>query len=246
MVKVRVLMSGLGILLLLAVIGIMLGYTGGQDNESGSPRSTRVTGQPGDTVQQVLDLLTDFTLDDLILHSDAIVIGRVTDILPAKRGVLPGEISIIYTDVIVEADRYLYGGPKSERIAIRVWGGRIGNTVMLVEDEAVFTLGEHIVVFLARAPYEVVSPDGIDPLSYYQVTGTCLGKFAYRCRIAYQCGIACRFPCKIMTICAIEKKVAEIKGGWKSTDPFHQTSTNKPKGSTLFFSTLIVIASEAW
>lgn len=202
MLKIRALVSSLGILLLLALV---ISYIGGQDIE-GSPLSTRVTVQPEDTVEEISGLLPQLTVDDLILHSDAIVIGTVTDILPAKYGVVPGEISIIYTDVIVQADRYLFGEPKSERIAIQVWGGRIGDIVMLAEDEPVFILGEHIVVFLARAPYEVVSPDGIDALSYYKVTGACLGKFAYRCGIAY------RFPCKIVTTCAIEKKVAEIKG----------------------------------
>lgn len=207
MVKVRILVSGLGILLLLALVGTMLGYFGGQDNDSGSPLSTRVTAQPGDTIQEISGLLVPYTLNDLILHSDAIVIGRVTDILPAKRGVVPGGIPIIYTDIIVEAGRYLYGEPESEQIAIQVWGGRIGDIVMLVEDEPVFTLGESVVVFLFRPPYELAPiPDGIDALSYYRVTGACLGKFAYRC------GIACRFPCKIVTVCAIEKKVAEIKG----------------------------------
>jgi hypothetical protein len=206
MVKVRVLALGLGILLLLALGGIMLGDTGGQDNESGSPRSTRVTVQPGDTIQQISGLLPQLTIRDLILHSDAIVIGTVTDILPAKRGVLPDGIPIIYTDVIVQVDRYLYGEPKSELIAIQVWGGRIGDIVMLAEDEPVFTLGEDILAFLVRPRWEVASPDGIDPLSYYLVTGACLGKFSYRC------GIACRFPCKIVTICAIEKMVAKIKG----------------------------------
>ena len=65
MLKVRVLVSGLGILLLMALVGIMIGYVGGRDNESGSPLSTRVTVQPGDTVQQVSGLLPAFTLDDL-------------------------------------------------------------------------------------------------------------------------------------------------------------------------------------
>jgi hypothetical protein len=213
MLKVRVLVPGVGILLLLALV--MIGAVGGQDNESGSPLSTRVTVQPGDTVQQVSGLLVPYTLDDLTLHSDAIVIGRVTDILPAKRGVLPGDISIIYTDVIVQVDRYLYGEPKSERIAIQVWGGRIGDTAMVAEDEAVFTVGEDIVVFLFRPPYELGPiPDVIDALNYYRVTGTCMGKFAYQ-RLpdeAVNNGWVKDFPGQAVAISAIEKQVAEIKG----------------------------------
>lgn len=204
MLKGRVLALGLGILLLLALV--MIGYAGGQANEAGSPLSTRVTVQPGDTVEEIIGLLVPCSLNDLVLHSGTIIIGTVTDILPAKRGVLPGEIPIIYTDVILEVDRYLYGEPESERIAIQVWGGRIGNIVMLSFDEVEFTLGEHIVVFLFRPPYEVVSPDGIDALSYYRVSCACQGKFAYRCGIAY------RFPFTLVTTCAIERKVAEIKG----------------------------------
>ena len=51
MLKVRVLVPGLGVLLLLTLVGIMIGYVGGWDNESGSSPSTRVTVQPGDTVR---------------------------------------------------------------------------------------------------------------------------------------------------------------------------------------------------
>jgi hypothetical protein len=209
MSKVRALALGLGILLLLALV---ISYIGGQDNE-GSSLSTRVTVQPGDTlIQQVSSMMPQQTLQDLILRSEAMVIGTVTDILPAKRGVVPGEIPIIYTDVILEVDRYLFGEPESKRIAVRVWGGRIGNTIMLDDNAAVFTLGEHIVGFLFRAPYEVVPPDGIDALSYYEVSCGCLGKFAYEATGLVNNGWVEDFPGQVVAISAIEKQIAEIRG----------------------------------
>jgi hypothetical protein len=213
-VKVKVLPLGLSIVLLLAVVVIVLGYIGGLDNGLSSPLSTQVTLQPGDTVQQISGLMREFTLDDLILESDAIVTGKVADILPARNGTTWDGKPTIYTDVIVQVDRYLYGETKSERIAIQVGGGRIGNTVVLVEDEPVFTLGENIVVFLYRLRYELgFIPGVIDSLSHYGVTGLCMGKFAYQApgKVVNN-GWVKDFPGQAVAVGAIENKVAEIKG----------------------------------
>jgi hypothetical protein len=217
MSKRKALALGLGIPLLLALVIIFI--ISGQGNEEPTPyegpplNTTRVTVQPEDTVKELsTPLPQDPILADLIVHSDTIVIGTVTDILPAKRCTVKF-VPIIYTDVIVEAERYLYGEPQSERVGIQCWGGRIGNEVMIVENEAFFNLGENVVVFLFRIPYKATPPYGIEKLSYYTVCGACLGKFTHQEDGLVDNGWLEDFPGQVLAISTLENQIAEIKGG---------------------------------
>lgn len=115
-----------------------------------------------------------------MLKSDVIVIGKVVDILPAKQAPQPTRPRPeIYTDVVVRAERYLYGQKRTLHIAVRVPGGRVGDTVMRVDASPVFDLGEEVALLLSRMPVDSTPPDRIEKVDYYSVTGYNQGKRQY-------------------------------------------------------------------
>jgi hypothetical protein len=123
-----------------------------------------------------------FSLSEFVNGSDAIVTGHVEDILPSQIGydsVYYGDHQIIYTDIIIKVDRYLYGDFRSDKIAVRINGGRIGNKIFIAEYEADFSRGENVLLFLFRDPnYEMTPvPEGIDTKAYYRTMRLFQGKF---------------------------------------------------------------------
>jgi len=141
--------------------------------------STDFTPLPGDTIQQVSGLMVQMTLDDLVSQSDSIVIGKVIEIREPRWTNEHFGPRTIYTDVIIKPERFLLGF-KADKIAVRVEGGRIGITAMLVEDQPVFNLGEEMLVFLTRpVDLNLVVPEGIGFTDYYNVTGLLQGKWGY-------------------------------------------------------------------
>ena len=168
-----------------------------------TPKTTKVIPEEGDKGTIVSGSFPAFTIDDCIEHSDAIVIGKVTEILPAKWGKNPmGDI--IYQDVIVHTERYLYGEPESEFIAINVWGGKVGDTYMIMDSDPVFTVGEKTFLFLHRPPKEFMAtvPEGIDPRSYYRVTASIPGKHEFKD------GILTDYRGQTTNISTVEEKIA--------------------------------------
>ena len=135
-----------------------------------TPKTTKVTPVPGGTaIVGASGSFPAFTLDELITHSDAIVLGEVADILPARKGEDPRGIrpEIIYQDVLVQTERYLYGTPESEFVAIRVLGGIVGDTYFIADVDPEFTVGEEVLLFLYVPPEEFIQnvPEGIDSRS---------------------------------------------------------------------------------
>ncbi len=125
---------------------------------------------PGDKVMGGSAAVVNFNLEDLIKHSKTAVIGKVTEILPPKKYEdSPSRGFIIYTDVVIQAERYLYGSPKTDRFAIRVDGGRIGDVVMVAEEAPEFFLGEECIVFLTRSVHNYTAPEGFTNDNYYIV-----------------------------------------------------------------------------
>ena len=110
--------------------------------------SSKPTVLPGNNAIIRSGMMIKFTLDDLIKNTETAVIGKVVEILPSKED-HRNENNIIYTKIVFQTERYLYGEPRAEKIIIRVDGGRIGDRTMIAEDEAEFTLGEECVVFLS-------------------------------------------------------------------------------------------------
>ena len=145
--------------------------------------STKVTAQQGDTVTMIsgmLEPITSDTKNQLVKSSDAIILGAVVDIRPSKWGADVSGHEVIYTDVIIQVQRYLFGGG-SNRVAVRVIGGRVAAAVTWAEDQPVFYLGEDLVVFLFNQTqyYTIapVPPDGITLDDYYAVTKSSRGKW---------------------------------------------------------------------
>jgi hypothetical protein len=150
-----------------------------------APRTTKVIPMPGDKgTIGASGSYPVLPIEDLITMSDAIVIGEVTDILPAKKAKNPAPAppEIIYQDVIFRVERYLSRGSAEELIAIRVLGGKIGNEYFLARDvDPEFTVGEKALLFLYVPPAETVFlgavPERINPGAIYKVTTSIPGKF---------------------------------------------------------------------
>jgi hypothetical protein len=169
--------------------------------------TTRVEPQPGENVTTSSALMVKLTLDDLVAKSDAIVIGKVVDIYPARSGVEPLWSSYlqVFTDVIIQTESYLYGKPQSAYIAVRVTGGRAGEIVMWVEDEPVFNLGEEAVLFLSKTTQHNIPPEGFESANYYTVTGAMQGKLGYRDDQAINLGG------ESFTVSEIEREIISIR-----------------------------------
>jgi hypothetical protein len=139
--------------------------------------NSRPTPLNGDLVKDISGILPNYSVNDLINLSEKIVIGSVKEILPAQKGIRSdsGE-NLIYTDILITPEKYLYGEISSNPIVVRVWGGKIGGNVETYDDEPIFTLNEHIIVFLSE--FSSVSPlNGKKDVSYYRVVGNLLGKY---------------------------------------------------------------------
>jgi hypothetical protein len=123
-----------------------------------------------------------FDLNEFVEVSDVILEGQVIDILPSQIGFSPVYYSdhpIIYTDIIIKVDKYLYGYFQPEKIAVRITGGRIENKIFITEYEADFSKGENVLLFLFReSNYEMTPvPEGIEPQAYYKTMRLYQGKF---------------------------------------------------------------------
>lgn len=172
-------------------------------------RSTKVDANADDDQQSFSSgLMIRLGIDDLVQKSDAIVIAKVAEILPSKEFYdKERNRLIIITDVILDLKRSLYGKMQSDRFALKVLGGRIGKTVLIVSDAPVFNLGEESVLFLQRLPQNDLPPIGIEAADYYIVYGSEQGKFGFNedSMIGYQGNH--------IAISEIEQKIALIRGG---------------------------------
>jgi hypothetical protein len=167
---------------LLAAVVLVVFLASYLPGQTGSSVSSKATIQEGDQIRRSFGLMKRQSMNELIKNADAIVIGKVKDIPPSRKSALNQDgnniIGSIYTDVIIKVDRYLYGEPEPEEIAVRVEGGRVDNMVMWAEDTPEFILGEEVFLFLVRpdSALEPV-PEGIDASSYYRVS--IQGKYRY-------------------------------------------------------------------
>jgi hypothetical protein len=143
--------------------------------------TTRVLPAAGD---KSITIFTDYpsqTLNDSVAEADAIVVGQVIDILPAKETPNPynPDETTLYTDVVIKTERYLYGETESSYLAIRVGGGRIGDFTVIYSSGPVFNMGEEVVVLLKSLP-DLRPPDGIRQGQYYSVVFDMMWKGQYK------------------------------------------------------------------
>jgi len=159
------------------VIAVSVSCT--DSSNDGVLTNNAVTRQPNDNALVMSGLLEPMSLDDLIDDSICIIIGKVVQILQPIRGTDGPDIPIIFTDIVIEVKQRLFGQITSGNVAIRALGGRIGNEVVLVEDQPIFTVGEEVLVFLSQpTTYQLTPvPGNFHSTEYFKVTGAVQGKW---------------------------------------------------------------------
>lgn len=177
-------------------------------NDPNNRESTKVISQPGDNTITISSLYPKFSIDFLIQESHAVIIGEVIDILPSI-GVddpyRPGE-KMIYTNVIIGVNQYLLGKSQDKQIAIWVCGGRVGDTVMMVADEPIYTVGDEMLLFLRSTDPNYLPPDNFGATNYYYAFAGAQGKYEYKNDTIVS------WDGKAFTISEFEQKIAEIRG----------------------------------
>lgn len=130
-------------------------------------------------------LLAAYTYEDLNNNSDTVIIGTVKEILPSKWNTADGKqpdktaaelesSDIIYTDIIVNVDKYLKNPLSSNEVTVRVIGGTVGSVSMTSDDEPNFKLGEKVLLYLKEDTYRDTKNVGSE---HFVTTGHLQGKF---------------------------------------------------------------------
>lgn len=86
--------------------------------------------------------------DELAGVSAAIVTGRVRAIAAGR----DPQVGYLYTYVTVDVDEVIKGRIDRRTIVLKQLGGRVGDLEMVVFDQARFTPGEEVLLFLSRRP----------------------------------------------------------------------------------------------
>jgi len=176
-------------------------------NDANNRESTRVISQPGDKIVTISGLFPKFTTDFLIKESHAIIIGEVIDILSSIRVDDPyrtGE-KMIYTNVIIQIDRYLSGKSQDKQIALWVRGGRVGDNVVMVPDDPVYTVGDKVLLFLRSNDPYYPPPDKFGTANYYYGFAGEQGKYKYEGNNAIS------WDNKSLNVSELEQDIAKLK-----------------------------------
>lgn len=127
-----------------------------------------------------------YTHKELSRHSDTIVIGTVKEILPSrwntKDGKQPNKTitelnptdELIYTDIIINVDKYLKNPLASQEVIVRVINGTVRNFSMTSDAEPKFERGEKVLLYLSKDTNP--STKNIGP-EHFIVTNFFRGKF---------------------------------------------------------------------
>lgn len=120
-----------------------------------------------------------YTLDDLIVKSDLIVIGEFTEVHPSRWSTLDGNLPesatiekiseqhlTIFTDSDFHVIRFLKGEIKDPFVRVRTFGGQVGKDRMMVSDEPSYKVGQNYLLFLFR---NIGTTANINPDSYYGI-----------------------------------------------------------------------------
>ncbi|MFH1224755.1 MAG: hypothetical protein V1676_03035 [Candidatus Diapherotrites archaeon] len=181
----KVWLAGFAAAALVVGIAALVVLAGGGPTTATPPMSptTTATQSISPTTKTIYPLWSTEVLDLSFLnkHSESVVIGRVTEILPSKwdtpDGGRPADVASdaqIYTDAIIQVDSTAKGSVPS-RLVVRTLGGKIGDHSMDVEDAAKFEVGEKVLLFLTtNDPSDKTSTNGG---AHYSVVGWKHGKF---------------------------------------------------------------------
>ncbi len=91
-------------------------------------------------------LMLKLTLDDLVSGASYIIVGKVTRMSSQWNA----DRTRIYTSVTLSIEEQIKGDWNKNEITITVPGGKVGETVELVEDTAGFSVNERVLVFLTK------------------------------------------------------------------------------------------------
>ena len=112
--------------------------------------------------------------------SSAVVTGRVLDIVSGR----DPDVGYIYTYVTIELDDVIKGRLADPTIVVKQLGSKVGDLEMVVYDQAGFTVGEEVLLFLTERPR-----DGT-----LQTTGLWQGKWHIERDPETGAGVALRSP----------------------------------------------------
>ncbi len=117
-------------------------------------------------------MLAPLKLQDLSKDSDAIIVGKVTDISVGGTLKNPnGETNGAYTLVTLQVEKDLTGNYKGSQIQVKTYGGYVNGVLYETEEEAKFTKGERVLAFLKHVDNSTVWGDS------YVMYGLKLGKY---------------------------------------------------------------------
>lgn len=120
----------------------------------------------------------NYTYKDLCNNSDTIVIGTVKRI-QSKWNTIDGKqpndttTSFIYTDNIINVEKYLKNPLTSKEILVRTIGGTVGNISRTDDLEANFKVGEKVLLFLYKDDFS----NDVSSEPSFSVTDFYKGKF---------------------------------------------------------------------
>ncbi|MFH1224757.1 MAG: hypothetical protein V1676_03045 [Candidatus Diapherotrites archaeon] len=182
----KVWLAGFAAAALVVGIAALFAFTSGDPTTATPPMSptTTATQSISPTTKTISPTWSTEVLDLSFLnkHSESVVIGRVTEILPSKwdtpDGGRPTDVASdasIYTDIIIQVDKVVKGSVPSS-VVVRTLGGQVGDDGMIAEGEAEFKVGEKVLLFLTtNDPSDNTTSNGG---AHYWVVAGMHGRFA--------------------------------------------------------------------
>ncbi len=153
----------MSVLLCIAAVGVI----GKMYNNTNDAESNKITTNVDDRIDNTEKTIIDVTglmpyrsESEMILYSDIIICGHVSEIKESNWSnpdyVRGGNVrNILQTDIVVDIDSNMYGYTDSKSVVVRINKGEDENTVFCDENTPDFTLGENVLLFLARDDSDV-------------------------------------------------------------------------------------------